>query len=73
MHSTPTLDPTRRLAYEVAYGALLPITQRADESGLHGALKAAVVQLARALGKPCPFPTRAQRRGVRVAGYDPDA
>lgn len=45
------LDPPTRLALEALYRVLL----------------AAVVQLARVLGKPCPVQTRADRRSERAS------
>lgn len=39
---------------------------RAALEALYTVLLAAVVQLARALGKPCPVQTRAERRQNRV-------
>lgn len=42
-----------------------PATQIVLE-GVYRILLSAVVQLARALGKPCPIVTRAERRGLRV-------
>lgn len=48
------MDAPTRIALEVAYAALL----------------SAVVQLARALGKPCPVQTRADRRAERAMVRD---
>lgn len=44
------MDPKLQIALEALYSILL----------------SAVVQLAKALNKPCPIETRAERRGLRV-------
>lgn len=44
------MDPATRIALETLYRVLL----------------SAVVQLAKALDKPCPIETRSERRGLRV-------
>lgn len=64
------MDGTTRLALEALYTMLLPLVvfqpMSVPTEGLRRVLRSAVVELAAALGKPCPIVTRSERRGLRV-------